>query len=44
MNAVGKKARRESGLNRHELHKAHHRRKSPAKLKKFAQAKKEKNK
>ncbi len=41
MNATGKKARRESGLTRHELHKAHHSRKSPAKIKQFAQSKKE---
>jgi hypothetical protein len=41
MNATGKKARRESGLTRHELHKAHHSRKRPAKIKRFNLAKKE---
>jgi len=35
MNATGKKARRESGLNRHQLHFNNHKKKSRAKIRRM---------
>ena len=43
MNSTGKRARAAKGLNRHELHKANHAHKSPAKIAR-AGWKREKNK
>ena len=42
MNSTGKKARRASGLNRHQIHFSSHSHKSAAKVKQFAQAKRDK--
>jgi hypothetical protein len=35
MNSTGKQMRRQKGLNRHEIHRANHAHKSPAKIRRM---------